>query len=135
MKSFYLLGLILCFSSGLMAQNTENPCQIAYSVEVVKKEATTQKDQYSANLNWDFSAYPAESDIKFEIVPIRDCWREVEGKQFGTAEVFKAQADKGSREFTLLGMKAKCFKWRAIITTADCNQTTDWKYYSFLPKN
>jgi hypothetical protein len=137
MKSFYLLGLIICFSSGLLAQNVENPCNFPYSVEIKGSDDATPNHLKKATLNWDFSdASLAGSTIKIEVVPILDCWEEIKGVQFRDKQVIDITPDKlkSQAEFGIIAMRAKCFKWRTVIVSSACTLESDWAYYSYLPK-
>ncbi|RZJ65088.1 MAG: hypothetical protein EOO50_15035 [Flavobacterium sp.] len=90
-----------------------------------------------ATLKWDFTnTSTAQASAKIEIVPILDCWEEVNGKQFRDMVTIIIDADhlKGQTEVKLRELTAKCFKWRTVITTPGCTTETIWKYHSFLPK-
>ena len=136
MRRLYLICIFACISFNIKAQNAENPCNYSFSVDVVKKEGPANKTSYLAAMNWDFTTVASTSEITIELIPIRDCWEGINGKQLAPAQNFKVESGaKGSKTFDLITMLAKCFKWRAVITDANCSQTTDWKYYSFLQNN
>lgn len=136
MKRVYLFCVFACISFNVQAQNVENPCNFTYSVDVVKNSGTTPEQQFSATMSWDFSGVGASADIAVEIMPIRDCWNELSGTQFGTPQTIRVDATrKGSTQLSAVsGMRAKCFKWRSVIVGSGCSQTSEWKYFEIIPK-
>lgn len=138
MKRLYLFCVFVCISFNVNAQNTENPCNFQFSTEVVKCGDEVANHLRFATLKWDFTdVSTAQATTKIEIVPILDCWEEINGKQFRDMVTIDIDAAhlKGQTEITLRNLTAKCFKWRTVITSqGGCVTETIWKYHSFLPK-
>lgn len=137
MKRLYLFCVFACISFNINAQNVENPCNFQFSTDVVKCEENVPVHLKFATVKWDFDhVSTAQANAKIEIVPILDCWEEVNGAQTKDmiAIVVDASHLKGQTEVKLTQLSAKCFKWRTVITTPDCTTQTDWKYHSFIPK-
>lgn len=137
MKRLYLFCVFACISFNVQAQNVENPCNFEFSTDVVKCDETIPAHQKFATVRWDFTHISVSQAIaKIEIVPILDCWEEVNGSQ--TKDVITISIDaahlKGQTEVKHNQMSAKCFKWRTVITTPGCTTQTDWKFHSFIPK-
>ena len=137
MKSFYLLGLLCCISFSVRAQNAVNPCNFEYSVELIGCDENVSNSEKFATFKWDFTN-PVLNDatMKIEVVPILDCWEELNAKQLReTISIAVEQSGrKGNAQVKMMPIQAKCFKWRTVITKQQCTSESDWKYHAFIPK-
>lgn len=136
----YLLLLFLITSSISFSQNNQNDCSFDYKIELKGKEANdnlSNPKEASVTFNWDFSALNFDSEkVTIEIIPILDCFNQAKASLF-TASIFIKNSDtefdkKGQKTFKHLELKAKCFKYRIIISNLSCKETSDWKYYSYF---
>lgn len=136
----YLLLLFLIFSSISFSQNNQNDCSFDYKLELKGKEAndnlSSPKEAF-VTFNWDFSTLNFDSEkVTIEIVPVLDCFNEDKATLFTDSFFIKSSDEdfqtKGQKQIKHLELKAKCFRYRVIISNSDCKETSDWKYYSYF---
>ena len=90
----------------------------------------------NATLSWDYSTLDlSNKSVAIEVVTIYDCFNGAQATDF--KQQFKVLSSenfsvKGSHELIHTELLAKCFKWRAVVTTGSDTQVSDWVYISFL---
>ena len=130
-KLLLVLPLLLCFVQGF-AQSSKGLCDLNYSLRLEKNEDYANK-KLTADFSWDFSTVEFNTgDVKLEIVPIRDCWKEIQAKKMRDPFFVTVDRKKGAATVEHTAMMAKCFKWRLIVKTDSCNSFSEWNYFSFI---
>lgn len=136
----YLLLFFLTFGLTSFSQSNTNQCNFSFKLEVKGQDSNSNlanPKQAYATFEWDFTTLNLVSDkVTIEIVPILDCFNEDKATLF-TDSFFIKNSDKdfqtkGQKQIKHLDLKAKCFRYRVIISNSNCKETSDWKYYSYF---
>lgn len=116
------------------AQEVRRNCNSEYAFELTSSDEFTSYQDKFITFSWDVSRVKdfEAGNVKVEIVPILDCWEELEGKRFRDAMNIPMKTAVGSAKVMHVKMRAKCFKWRVVFNTSTCDDTTEWEYYSFI---
>ncbi len=135
-----LLLLLLVFSSLSFSQSNQNNCNFDFKLELIGQDADENlgnpKEAF-VTFNWDFTTLNLVNDkVTIEIVPILDCFNGDKATLFTDSFFIKSSDEdfktKGQKQIKHLELKAKCFRYRVIISDSDCKETSDWKYYSYF---
>jgi hypothetical protein len=133
MKKYLFLFIIIVFGAytlGVDAQESKCVENYAFKTFKAKNESVNIDDVV---IEWDFADNEGVSLI-IEIQTIDDCWNELEGKNRFALErhdLDVVKSSKGSLKIEHLGINAKCFKWRAVITRNSCEEHTSWQFETF----
>jgi len=134
----YLLLLILFLSFSVFSQEKTTNCKFEFDLKLKGSEDNlANPKEASVDLNWDFSKLNLnKTKVTIEIVPVLDCFNDLNAsnlKDVITVEVSSKEfKSKDSKNIKHLDLMAKCFKYRVVLASSDCNDTTDWKFYSYF---
>ncbi|SFU38418.1 hypothetical protein SAMN05216480_102123 [Pustulibacterium marinum] len=133
-KLLFILPILFFLSFPVHSQEEKSVCNQDYTISVEKCDPYVSNREKFATFSWDFSKisdFKSEA-IKIEVVPILDCWNDVNGKDFRDEFYIDIKENVGSVKIHHIKMKAKCFKWRVVFNTSSCKGTGVWNYHSFL---
>jgi hypothetical protein len=120
------------------AQEQNSNCDFNYQINISPTKSDLLESLQEAQMNWDFSKVKLNKDsvITIEVLPIFDCFNGQNASDFKEIIIIKSSdskfKSKGGYLFKHLDLMSKCFKWRVIIKSSNCEEISDWKYYSFL---
>ncbi|MEQ3661442.1 MAG: hypothetical protein ABNG98_02350 [Flavobacterium sp.] len=133
---FKLLVILLIFNFSFSQTNSSN-CKFDYTIEFERcPESTINHDLY-AIAKWDFSKIDLKNtEVSIEIQSFKDCFNGESASRFRSEYILpindKVYKKKSSKTFEHIEMMSKCFKWRVVIKTDDCDYKSNWNFYSFL---
>lgn len=134
-----LLTMFFVLSAFLIeAQTTKNNCEFNYQIDVLPAQSDVLSSLQEGQMSWDFSKIKLNKDsvITIEVLPIFDCFNGQNASDFKEIIIIKSSdskfKSKGGYLFKHLDLMSKCFKWRVLIKSSNCEEISDWKYYSFL---
>jgi chaperonin cofactor prefoldin len=128
--------MLVLFTTVVKSQTNDNDCDYVYKAEVIPSPEQTSNSNKFATLNWDFSKIIVNlKTIEIEIQPIFDCYKSLEAKRLKDIIVINVGKQNnnvsGSKVFKHIEMRNKCFKWRVVLKTDNCEKTSNWKFHSF----
>lgn len=138
MKKIITLFSIFLLNFSVFSQEKKTNCNFQFNLTVKGSEYDLiQSKEAFCELIWDFSKLDlSKNKIKIEIVPILDCFNSVNGSDIKDVIVIeinsKAYKIIDSKKIKHLDLMVKCFKYRVIITSDDCNKITLWEFYSYF---
>lgn len=134
MRKLLLVLSVLCFVNFAHAQEVRRNCNSEYAFELTSSDEFASNRDKFVTFSWNLSNTKdyKSGNVKIEIVPILDCWEELEGSRFRDLITLPLKEVKGSMKVSHVKMRAKCFKWRIVFNATSCKETTDWEYYSFI---
>lgn len=134
----YLLLLILFLSFSAFSQEKTSNCKFEFDLKLKGNEDNlANPKEASVDLNWDFSKLNLKkAKVSIELVPVLDCHKKDNASNLKDTIYIEVNSKEFKRKDTKkikhLDLMAKCFKYRVVITSSDCNYTTDWKFYSYF---
>lgn len=135
MKKYFLL-LLLLFSFSAFSQVKSSNCNFEFDVITKGNDINlVNPKEASVELSWDFSKIDlSKHKIKIEIIPILDCFNSLDGSNLKDVININLNEYKVNDSIKIkhLDLMAKCFKYRVIITSNNCNEITPWKFYSYF---
>lgn len=138
-KVYFKLLLVLLVCNLSFAQNKTNYTLENFKIILTESPAATSYLDTYANLKWDnklMNNNTSLSNIYLEIVPIMDCWNNVNAtdvKKTIFIDLKKESTNKLSNYMiTHKDLGAKCFKWRIRFVGKQGNQMTSWNYHLFI---
>ncbi|WP_300568026.1 hypothetical protein [Flavobacterium sp.] len=119
----------------MKAQSVASTCNFEYKLQTISCPVETSVGELFATLNWDFSTIK-KGTIKIEVVPIKDCNKSTNAQFFKDKITLNIDGNEYKKVDTKVykhtDLMAKCFKWRVVINTNDCEKKSDWQFYSFI---
>lgn len=93
-------------------------------------------NEYSMVFKWSLTKNEFAKDVVLEILPIEDCFRYEEAKEFKESLFYNLNSisaeRKGKLELIHKELMVKCFKYRLIYFEDNKKLKTNWNYYSFV---
>jgi hypothetical protein len=140
MKKIVLIFVFAIMGSAYAQQNSKI-CNFEYNVSSIETIDDAKKGIYQSEITWDFKKLNLKNIVcTIEIVPILDCFNGMEASNFKNT-IFISSKDesfqpKDSKIIKHLEIMSKCYKWRTVIVDSknSCQETSEWKYCSFLNK-
>ncbi|GLB49923.1 hypothetical protein [Neptunitalea lumnitzerae] len=133
MKKILLFLPVLFFCIQGFSQKSNDGCTFDYNLEVTKRDDFMTTRDLTATFKWDFTKLNWEaSDVKIEVIPIKDCMNEIQGTEFKDGFRIVLKEATGSQELSHRAMGTKCFKWRLVVSSEGCEKTYSWTYFSFV---
>jgi hypothetical protein len=128
--------LIVAFIAQFTYSQDIKNCKFDYTIvvsEILNKENPKNK---LVNISYDFSKVKSkEAIITIEIVPILDCFNELEAKQLKEIIVISSKEENFKKKNSIilehLKINSKCFKYRVILKS-NCEEKSSWQYYTFI---
>ena len=133
---FKLLVILLIFNFSFSQTNSSN-CKFDYTIEFERcPESTSNHDLY-AIAKWDFSKIDLKNtEVRIEIESFKDCFNGENSSDLrnkSTLNIDNVENQMNStKTLKHIEMMSKCFKWRVVIKTDDCDYKSNWNFYSFL---
>lgn len=136
MKPIFRLLMLFIFAvpNFITAQENNTACNLNYKIGVTP-DAEISTNDIIAVMKWDFSdAIKSAKSITVELVPIEDCFRKEDAKEFKKSILYTITKEnaKDFKKIKLLEINSKCFKWRVTVVTATCEKATNYSYYNFV---
>jgi len=138
MKKYFLTMFFVLSAFLSNAQEQNSNCDFNYQINISPAKSDLLESLQEAQMKWDFSKLKLNKDISvtIEVVPILDCFNNESATDFKeTIFISSSQPEfknKGSFLFKLDDMMSKCFKWRVIVKSKSCTETSNWKHFSYL---
>jgi hypothetical protein len=138
MKKLFFITLFLLLSTNSIAQMHHTLCGLDYEIKVSSVESDVLPSLQEAQMNWDFSKFKLSKDltVTIEVVSIFDCFNGEKAIDFKETIRISSNDPKFNKSGGFLfkheDMMSKCFKWRVIINSLNCIETSHWQYFSYL---
>lgn len=138
MKKLFFITLFLLLSTNSIAQMHHTLCGLDYEIKVSSVESDVLPSLQEAQMNWDFSKFKLSKDltVTIEVVSIFDCFNGEKAIDFKETIRISSNDPKFNKSgvflFNLDNMMTKCFKWRVIVKSKDCIESSNWNQFSFL---
>ena len=136
MKRIIILTLMLVFNFGFSQSRLEKESPFFKNIKTELTADSQVSFVNNATLSWDYSTLDLSNiSVAIEVVTIYDCFNGAQATDF--KQQFKVLSSenfsvKGSHQLIHTDLLAKCFNWRAVVTTGSDTQVSDWVYISFL---
>jgi hypothetical protein len=132
-----LIFLIICNFS--FSQNKANFTLENFKIKLIESPVSSSYIDTYAEIKWDSNLVNKTTTLMklyLEIVPIMDCWNNVEAKDLKTT-IFvelksKSAINIDNYMITHKDLFSKCFKWRVRFEGTQGNQFTSWDYHLFI---
>lgn len=135
---FKILVILLIFNFGF-AQNKTNFSLDNFKINLTESPLSTQYIDTYANVEWDTALVNKDtslSKIYLEIVPIMDCFNNLDAKDLKTTIFVDLKTESKNKlsnyRITHKELASKCFKWRVRFVGKQGNQMTSWNYHLFI---
>jgi len=132
-----LVVLLICNFS--FSQTKTNFTLENFKINLTESPASTSYIDTYANLKWDAGLMNKEtslSKIYLEIVPIMDCWNNVNATDLKKTIFIDLKNESvkkvNNHMITHKNLASKCFKWRIRFVGKQGNQMTSWNYHLFI---
>jgi hypothetical protein len=140
MKKIYfkvLIALLICNFN--YAQTKTNFTLENFKINLIESPLSTSYADTYANIKWDSSLVSKDtslSKIYLEIVPIMDCFNNLDAKDLKKTIFVDLKSESikkiNNHMITHKGLASKCFKWRIRFVGKQGNQMTSWNYHLFI---
>jgi hypothetical protein len=129
--------LVLCNFS--YAQTKSKFTLDSFKINLTESSTSTSYLETYANLKWNSNLVNKDTSLNkiyLEIVPIMDCWNNVNAKDLKKT-IFVDLKNESAKKLnnymiTHKNLASKCFKWRIRFVSNKGNQMTDWNYHLFI---
>ena len=131
-----MLFVLSTFWSNAQAQDSN--CNFNYQISISPTKSNLLESLQDAQMNWDFSKLKLSKDltVTIEVVPVLDCFNGEKASDFMETILISSNdsgfKNKGSFLFKHEDVMSKCFKWRVIVKSKSCTETSNWNYFSFF---
>jgi len=138
MKKLFFITLFLFYLNNLKAQMSNTLCGFNYEINVSPVESELLSSIQEAQMSWDFSNinFNKKLIVTIEIIPIYDCFNNESAVDFKETIRISSNDTKFNKSggflFKHIDMMTKCFKWRVIMNSVHCVETSNWQYFSYL---
>lgn len=138
-KNYIKLLVLLVLCNFSFAQTKSKFTLDSFKINLTESSSSTSYINTYANIKWDnnlVNKNTSLSKIYLEIVPIMDCWNNLNAKDLKKT-IFvelKNESEKTLSNYMIThkNLEAKCFKWRVRFVGKQGNQMTSWNYHLFI---
>jgi hypothetical protein len=141
MKRITIICFVMCLSNVVFSQNAkQNKFTLeSYKIQLVDCSLATPYIDTFADFKWDTSLVSIDTELQkilIEIVPIMDCFNNLEAKDLKKT-LFVDIKDLTKQNIKLhkvthKDMLSKCFKWRVRFVGKNETLKTSWNYHLFI---
>lgn len=138
-KVYFKILVVLLICNFSFSQTKTNFTLESFKINLTESPASTSYIDTYANLKWDAGLINKEtslSKIYLEIVPIMDCWNNVNATDLKKTIFIDLKSESvkkvNNHMITHKNLASKCFKWRIRFVGKQGNQMTSWNYHLFI---
>ncbi|WP_264559142.1 hypothetical protein [Flavobacterium sp. N2270] len=138
-KVYFKILVVLLICNFSFSQTKTNFTLENFKINLTESPASTSYIDTYANLKWDAGLMNKEtslSKIYLEIVPIMDCWNNVNATDLKKTIFIDLKNESvkkvNNHMITHKNLASKCFKWRIRFVGKQGNQMTSWNYHLFI---
>ena len=138
-KVYFKILVILLICNFSFSQTKTNFTLENFKINITESSSSTSYIDTYANVRWDVSLVNKEtslSKIYLEIVPIMDCWNNVNATDLKKTIFIDLKNESvknvNNHMITHKNLASKCFKWRIRFVGKQGNQMTSWNYHLFI---
>lgn len=138
-KVYFKILVVLLICNFSFSQTKTNFTLENFKINLIESSSSTSYIDTYANVRWDVSLVNKEtslSKIYLEIVPIMDCWNNVNATDLKKTIFIDLKNESvknvNNHMITHKNLASKCFKWRIRFVGKQGNQMTSWNYHLFI---
>lgn len=138
-KVYFKILVILLICNFSFSQTKTNFTLENFKINLIESSSSTSYIDTYTNVRWDVSLVNKEtslSKIYLEIVPIMDCWNNVNATDLKKTIFIDLKNESvknvNNHMITHKNLASKCFKWRIRFVGKQGNQMTSWNYHLFI---